>query len=534
MMQDELSNFEPFERREREVEVAARSIVALCRSDALGRGWRPKGVDEVAILLESLGYSSEVVAELWYPDLFALARDVTALIEKYVTDDERTASQGTSWFVRACRDYAIGSLYAGPWIIAVLGLAVFGASLWSSLSTPLHLATAIALGAYVAQLISGFFSQGVARRLTFYFLQDNGPLMCWTFDRLVVLSFGMIALVGVALWLLMRPFYGDPDAWLSAVFAAGSALFQLSLASLYTLRRFGWIIGISLFATLVTGLTFAVLFHRHVDLPWEPATLALEVGAIGGAVFLFTRLTLARRSRKNEEFVAPNYAPLVASTIPYALFGLCYFAAILVDRIFAGIASTSEHGFAYAATYELGADLALIAMVPVTGVINVILEALPTRILSGASIGIAEREPLGRPMARFYLVSVLALLAAAAIATILGDVVGAWALHSPRLGGDPAALFVLRGATVGYALITVGLLNAQLLFFLSRPRWALVAAVLALCASLLWCSTAAILQLPAQTMVGGLCCAALVFAVVTFVAAHHWMRHFTYAYYAAY
>ncbi|MBV8150361.1 MAG: hypothetical protein JOY59_02290, partial [Candidatus Eremiobacteraeota bacterium] len=110
------TDFEELERRDLALEEAARSVVAIAREDQFGREWRPKGIDEVAILLESLGYSTDVIKELWYPSVFALATDVSKLVDKYVTDRERIEAKDEHWFKRACRDYAIGSLYSGPWI----------------------------------------------------------------------------------------------------------------------------------------------------------------------------------------------------------------------------------------------------------------------------------------------------------------------------------------------------------------------------------------------------------------------------------
>ena len=533
---DSTADFEPFERRAREVEVAARSIVSICRNDDFGRGWRPKGVDEVAILLESLGYSSDIVAELWYPDLFALARDVMALIDQYVSDEERTAGRDVSWFVDACRDYAIGSLYSGPWIIAVIGLAVFGASLWSSLSTPLYLATAIALGVYVAQLVSGFYSQAIARRLTFYFLQENQGLMRWTFERFIALALGTTLVASLVLWVGLRAAYGNPDAWLAASFCAGSAIFQLSLVPLYTLRRFAWIIAIATASTLVTGVTFVLLFHRHVDVPWEPATLAVEIGAIGALVLLTTYRWLARGARNTStDFVPPALRSIVSSTLPYAAFGFFYFGSILCDRIFAGIATAGGHGYAYSAVYELGADVALLAMLPVTGVVNVILEALPKRILAGATVGIGASGRMQAGMARFYALGVLAVLGSTIAAVLLGETVGALVVASPHLGGgNPDALLVLRFSVVGYALIMLGLLNAQLLFFLSRPLWPLIGSAAACVVSIAWGSVALLMHAAPGAMVGGLVCGALAFVIVTTIAAASAMRRFTYTYYAAY
>ncbi|MHB8178836.1 MAG: hypothetical protein ACYDA5_06780 [Vulcanimicrobiaceae bacterium] len=530
--------FEPFERREHEIEVAARTIVALSRKDQFGRGWRPKGVDEVAILLESLGYSPEVVSELWYPDLFALARDVNVSVERYVTDEERNEPPDISWFTRTCRDYAVGSLYSAPWIVAVIGLAIFGASLWSSLSTPLHLATAIALGVYSAQILSGFFAQAVARRLTFYFLQDNDALMAWTVGRFVLIGLLVTLTASLLLWLILRPFYGDPDAWLAASFCAGSTLFQLSLAPLYTLRRFGWIVVLAVTAGLITGLTFVLSFHRIINIPWEPATLAGEVGVLGLLGLGATLLWLSRRARRaTTACVPPRFSSIVASTLPYAVFGALYFLAILTDRFCAGIAAGKVHGFIYASSYELGSDIALLAILPVIGVINIMLEALPRRILRGAKSSIVDRTHFDGAMLRFYLLGIVGVIVASALATGIGELVGPRLIFSPTLGSLAHAdvtLAVLRIAIPAYGLFMFGLLNTQMLFFLSRPAAPILSIALATLATIAWSTWALLHGSPPATMVYGLAAAGFVFAAITTVATIRTMRHFSYAYYAAY
>ena len=531
--------FGAFDERAAKIDSAARSVVALCRDDQFGRGWRPKGVDEVAILLESLGYSPEIVAELWYPSLFAFASDVSAIVDRYVSDQERAGQTDTNWFVRSCRDYAVGALYSGPWIIAVLGLAVFGAALWSSLSTPLHLATAIALGVYGALVLSGAFSQAIARRLTFYFLQDNAVLMLWTLNRFIGIAVAAFVVIGIAGWLVLRTMYGDPDAWLAASFFIGSGIFQTSLAPLYTLRKFAWIVGVSLFATLVTGLTFLVLFHREVSLPFEPATLAIEVAGIGLAVMAVTVGWMRRRAQAaggSRDLVTPTRRAIAAGAAPYALFGAAYFFMIVIDHIFAGL--TNGFPYAYRSGYELGCDLGLVAIIPVVGVINVMLENLPRRILAGAASGIEAGAPFDRAMLRFYLIGAFGVFVAIALTVALAETVGIFVLDHTLLGLSGAAgieaAFVLRYATVGYGLLMLGLLNCQLLFFLSRPAAAVRASVVG--AGVVFAGSLAVVLLhrPTADCVYALDSGIFAFLIITTISAVRTMSRFTYSYYAAY
>ncbi len=533
------TGFQAFDDREQRIEEAARTVISACRGDQFGRGWRPKGVDEVAILLESLGYSPEIVGELWYPTLFDFATDVTATIEKYVTDDERAERGDTNWFVRTCRDYAIGALYSGPWIIAVLGLAIFGASLWSSLSTPLHLATTIALGIFGALVLSGAFAQAIARRLTFYYLQDNAPLMLWTLDRFTTISLATFVILGILGWFGLRFTYGDQDAAVAAGFFVGSGFFQTSLSPLYTLRKFFWIIAIAVLATAITSLTFVLVFHRVVAEPWEPCVLAAEVGIIGLLVMAITLVWMRRKANQaggSRDLVPPTTRAIIAAAIPYATFGACYFLMIVIDHVMAGF----HDGFPYRYRlgYELGTDVSLVAIIPVIGIINVVLEQLPRRILGGAAATIGHGTPFDRSMLVFYARSVAAVILGAILTVGLAIVIGTWVLRYSVLGlhgpqGDEAA-FVLNYAAIGYGLLMVGLLNCQLLFFLSRPRPAVVASAAGASIVLLGAILIAILGYPAAYTAFALDLGIFVYVLVTTVATVRTMARFTFSYYAAY
>ncbi len=534
-MKVDFAGFSVFDDRQLRLETAARSVVAACREDRFGRGWRPKGIDETAIVLESLGYSSEVVAELWYDSLFELAHDVNELVEKYISDGPAPATDEPHWFMRACKDYAVGALYSGPFIVAILGMAAFGAALWSSISTPEHLATAIALGVYAALVVSGIFSQVIGRRVVSYVLQDNYRLTTWFLDRTLALAVGVFALLGLLGWLALRPFYGEQDAGLAASFFFGAGLFQVALAPLYALRRLLWILWISVATTALTGATFVLSFHRRIVLPTEPATLAAELAVAGLLTIVGTLWWLRRRiGRTHGRILPPSRRAVVRDSLPYAIFGAGYFLMIIVDHVAAGLHNGLP--YAYRATYELGTDLALLAIVPVVGVINVVLEVLPRRILAGSRLRIAEISPFDRHMKRYFLAAAAAVVGATLLAALLAATLGHVLLRHVGLAGAPApaTLFVIRYAAVADGMLMLGLLSSQLLFIVNQPRIPVLAAVLGVAVNLTIGIVVDAARLPVGWCVFGLDAGVAAFVVLTTVAAYRTMSRFTYAYYAAY
>ncbi|GAC1493967.1 MAG: hypothetical protein NVS1B2_09800 [Vulcanimicrobiaceae bacterium] len=532
-----IDQFAAFEDRQLQIEIAARNVVAACRSDRFGHGWRPKGIDEVAIVLESLGYSTDVIVDLWYDSLFAFAGDVAKLVDQYVTDLERVETRDMRWFVRSVRDYAQGALYSGPWIAAVIGLAVFGASLWSSLSTPLAIATSIALGSFGGLVASGTVSQMIGRRIAVHQLEDDPALVSYVLERILGVSTLAFLTIGIAAWLALRATYGDIGAALTGIFFFATALFEVSLAPLYSLRRFRSIALVSIVAISTTGLTFTLAFHRVVDVPTEPATLAAEVALVGAIVLIATMRWLRGKADADTRVkLRPAMRTIVRTTLPYGLFGALYFFTIVVDHLVAGVGPSGR--YAYRAGYEFGCDIALVATIPAIGMINVAMESLPRRMLACAARGLDHIDIFDREMRDFYIRSAACVIGLTAIAVVLAELLGPRLLAHSVLGthgnDDTEALFVLRYAAVAYGILMLGLFNTQLAFLMSRPIGPLGAAATAVLVNAVIASASRVAGLSPAFCVFGLVAGVVVFAALTTVSAYRVARDFTYHYYAGF
>jgi hypothetical protein len=208
-------------------------------------------------------------------------------------------------------------------------------------------------------------------------------------------------------------------------------------------------------------------------------TAPIEVGTIG-AVVMFATLWWARRYAQSgtRNIQPPALRSVVGAALPYAGFGAAYFSMIVLDHVAAGLRDGSP--YSYRAGYELGCDIALLAIIPVVGVINVALESLPRRILHGASAGISQGNLFDRDMTRWYVWSLFGVCAATVVAVGIAELIAPpliaqAASENGAVGTE--AMFVLRLAAVDYGLLMLGLLNCQLLFFLSRPIAPLVASI---------------------------------------------------------
>lgn len=535
-----LDDFSRIEERERSIEVAARTIVSLCKQDRFGKGWRPKGIDEVAILLETLGYSQEIVEDLWYTNLFAMAADVAALVEKYVADERVEEQRDAGWFTRACRDYAIGSLYAGPWVVAVIGLFVFGAALWSAVDTPVVLVTTASLGVFGALVVSGFFTQVIARRLAFYYFQDDYAMMRGITDRFVWLGTSALAIVALlAAGLMALGGFGALESVLGGAYLFASGVFQLALAPLYTLRRFSAILGIVAAAVLASGVSFRLGFNGSVVEPWEPIAQSALIALLGLAVIAGTTIWLRRlagaRIIKGDRG-DPWWPAVYESVRPYGLFGALYFLAILVDHVAAGMSHPGR--YAYNTLYEFGAGVGLFAAIPLTGAVNVALERLPALILSGAAgYRIGEEDAFNRRMLVFFLRALAAMCAVGVISWLAVVPIGLHLLAhlAPAQAADLRIEDrVLEISAAAYTVLMLGLFGCQLLFFLSRPRAPVAGALSAVAVSASVGTWSVLAHAGDVAPAYGLLAGTLVFAAIALLGAYRALRAFSASYYAAY
>jgi hypothetical protein len=390
-------------------------------------------------------------------------------------------------------------------------------------------------------VVTGFFSQAVARKLIFYYLQDNFPMIEWIMVRFAVRGVLALALGTLALFaILVLTGYDRTESLLGAAFMAAAGLFQLSLAPLYTMRRFVWLVSVGVVTALATALVYRVGFGGKVVEPWEPLAAAGTVALAGIASMLVTFAWLhaqARKDRKGGQLFPPRWKAIAQSVRSYQAFGALYFLAIVVDHVGAGL--LYGHGrYTYNPNYELGADIGLLAIVPLTGLINVILERLPPLLLGASTrFRIGQEAQFNAFMRRYFTASLCAFGAVGVVSYIVLLPIG---LHliahaSGAAGLDlPHARLVLYISAVAYVLLVTALFASQVLFFLSSPQWPLagiVAAVAIVAGVAAW---AVLVHASSIAPVYGLLAGMIVFCCASVVGAYRAVNRFAYSYYASY
>lgn len=454
----------------------------------LDRNPEPRNLRDVAVALESMGYTTTGARALGFDDVFALALAVFDLTYLYYVPRTAIPPQTQGTWRRFANDYLAGSWYAVPWIMSMMVLFVGRVALWSSLDATPQVAAMVSLAFVLAAVLAGGCSQMLARKGTFYFLQGNYALVRWVVIRFLVYGVSTAVLaIGSVYALYVVPTYGLRLGQIFAEFAVAIFVFLLSAAPLYMLRRFSTL-AVATGLALVVTLAGAHLSGGEVNGIRHAQLLGLAVAS--GAMVVVAASYVAMRTQtdtgEGDTLVTvkpPTLRVVLWHAAPYGLYGSAYFVMILVGPVVAGFAYGHSLGvdqYVYPSTFEGSVDLALLELVVLLGLVHASIERFGRRLIpmlehQSLDCWSEARTALRRQWIRSVgTVCVLSVVVAWITPRLLVSLLPASLTASVRSPGGLAALEV---ASFGFALIPVGMLCSQYLFFLGRPRAAVVGAI---------------------------------------------------------
>ncbi|MGH9306225.1 MAG: hypothetical protein ACRD0I_04990 [Acidimicrobiales bacterium] len=468
---------------------------------------QPQNPFEVAVVLESGGYDQSAARRLGSPDVFDLARRVFEVIDLYSPSPaelRRHASRphqsalspappGSAGAVRAGADQdritarllARCVFYSLPWLLAVIALAVSRVSFWSTITT-VQFSSAISLALFVSLILTGAVIQAFARRGTFYALQGNRALLAWTTRW--TLGGGVAAVVIVFVGMYFGLEYGlaayTPDANRSFLwFGLSISALLLSLAPLYMARAFGLVTlaaGSGALFVIVAGK--AITHGNYID-PFVAMHVQLVaiwiVVVLAGAAdwFVLRRFTVPTGAVAHDRVRPPHLGAAARSVAGYAAYGACFFLLIIADHLVVG---GLWHGhFVYDGHYELAVGVGLLVLIPTLTYVASVSEIFPGVVRSCLTrYSVSRADEMRRDMRAFYAGHLRTLgavgLGAAGVLLVAG---AAFATASSITAGLAGVYGIFAGALASYLLLSVGVLNAGLLFSLSRPAAPALAAV---------------------------------------------------------
>ncbi|MGH3321655.1 MAG: hypothetical protein ACRDN9_16070 [Streptosporangiaceae bacterium] len=529
---------------DRDLHVEARSVLTLSPE--------PQNNFEVAVILETQGYTDEMARSLGSPDIFALAERVFAVLSLYtgdtIADAARPATEPASAAPAASRMPVLilrGLLYSVPWLFALAALLVSRVSFWSTITT-VQFSSTISLALFVALVLSGGFVQAFARRGTFYALQGNFPLLSWVTRWTLGVAVLVALLVCGGLYVLLEwglRAYTPSATWAFLWFGLSITGMLLALAPLYMARAFG-----AVAVTVGAGAVFLILagqYITHGDYINPYTAMRVQLVAIWVVVVLATAadmIVLRRAVVSGADPLAgpvrpPRLSAVARSVGGYAAYGACFFLLIIVDQLVAGGLWRGQ--FVYDGRYELAVGVGLLVLIATLTYVVAVSERFPHVVRAALRrYSVAEVVRLRGHLASFYRrhLAVLLLIGIGAAVTLL-----ALASWSPGFAAifstHPsirAVIGLFGGALTAYVLLSVGALNSGLLFALARPAAPALGTALGSLVSFVVGGLAGWIWQPEAGALLGLVAGTALFGAVTTHVAWRAFRDFDASYYRAF
>jgi hypothetical protein len=444
----------------------------------------------VAATLESRGVrDSDAVVRYGCADVFDLAERVLVRCRARARPVPSVPTPSRSLRVRLRRFggfYARGGFFFVSMALQMAALIAFGYAQWASVNFTLTQASVVALAAGTSFLASAGVVQALGHLGPRFREAGKGMLterLLWS--CLAVGAIGAVAVGGVLVGLnalLGAPYPGHLVAIGIAYYLLLAAL-GLANGVLYTLHAYA-----AMAIATVTGLASVLILHSVAGLGiYASQWIALGVSV---AVALGWGAAVLRRDarRTAADLRVARFEPwrlLVRAAMPSFWFGTLYFAFVLCDRLVAWSAGDHPLPLWFNVDYEIGLDLALVAVVPGLAFLEPVVEAFSARVFSTqerfAAGAVAQYND---HLLRFHRRRLLAAggLALAGVALAWGGVL---ALDSAGALGTLAGFargtvspHVFVWGAAGYVLLTLGLLSASVLMALGRP-WLVIGALVA-------------------------------------------------------
>jgi hypothetical protein len=134
---------------------------------------RGKPIDywEIAALLEVYGLRDVDAKEYGFNNIFDMAKYMQRYVDDYDYEEKHFEEKIPPTFRRIIVNYLKGLAFAMPMFLQVFFTLVLGYGIWSGLNIDKLNATLIALGTFLALLVTGGFIQAIGRKGLFYLKQ---------------------------------------------------------------------------------------------------------------------------------------------------------------------------------------------------------------------------------------------------------------------------------------------------------------------------------------------------------------------------
>jgi hypothetical protein len=449
---------------------------------------------DVLVFLEVLGYDDRTAKKNGFENLQELAKYVYHFVDVY--DEERTDTvKSQAMEVPSTKKRLAESLsMIFPWLGSLVLLFVTGVSLWMAWGLPTDVTTAFLAGVFLGLVVTEGLLQNYNRLFSFYYSQTNIGEVKRSIKRSYALA-GIILSGVVAFLYGISILFQIPTelASIAAVSTVTISIHRVSYVLLYALKKlahiavsyalaFAVLAGIFFLATDIIpdvtmryfaalGSAFAVLAgfaaYHHYKIMGQSSTSIVAKNA----PHFYSPLTV------NDNTITSRFGVQLWECLPYFMFGTFYFVLLFADRaiswFFNPVTVAAANGtilpLSFNSVYHIGADLALLVILPVAIIQYVITSPIYALVHNRAiTLKVSERKKID-----WFLRYSYRKLMAASIAVSIGCAV-ALNLLAPtiigELGGSEASLRILAFASAGAVFLSMFAANAVFMIFLGKAK----------------------------------------------------------------
>jgi hypothetical protein len=448
---------------------------------------------DVLVFLEVLGYDDRTAQKNGFVNMQELARYVYNFVDAY---DDNSGGRASFEMPMPSKGKRLAESLSMifPWLGSLVLLFVTGVSLWMAWDLPADVTAMFLAGVFLGLVVIEGLLQSFHRLFSFYYSQTNIGEVKRSIKRSyalagVILSGTIAALYGASM-LAGIPFELVAIAAISTVTIS---LHRISYVIMYALKKLAHLAFsyTGAFAVLVAvfflmpdvipdvtaryfaalGSAFAVLcgfavYHHYKILGQSSTSIVAK-----DAPHFYSPLTV------NDNTLASRFGVQLWECLPYAMYGSSYFVLLFADRIiswfFNPVIATAANGtvlpLSFNSVYHIGADLALLVILPVA-IMQYVMAAPIYVLVHNRAVNLKVSE--SRKIDLFLKHSYRRLMAA----TIAVSVAGALVLNlaAPMiigyLGGSEVSARILLFASGGAALLSVFAANGIYMIFLGRVK----------------------------------------------------------------
>ncbi len=449
---------------------------------------KPLDFWEVAALLEVYGVRDiDAKNEYGFENVFEMA--------KYLFEHFRESKQyGVKRLVeaeelpplkqRVIKNFFRGLAFAMPMLLQIFFTIVFGFALWSNVHLDVTDATVMALGTFLALVVSGGSAQIIGRKGLYYLKMNEKILSGKIMQVLLWQSFAKILLIAFFFFVANAIFYIFSDYLLYlflATFVLLSMLFTIS-SVYYVFEEYD-----KIFYFYFIGILFVFLFHYLFGIGFPNAQfLAILLLNVVFFLFAWRKTEALKKSEESEGAILPRVSMLIYTLLPFYVYGVLYFIFLVMDRMIAWNANSVDRGYFvwFDVSYEIGSDLALLVLILAMGFVEIAVYEFLYKLndeifkytLDQYSKFNEKIQNFFARLTKFFIFYLIGTIIFVSVLVVLLKLFG----NAQNLPLNANALFVFFMASVAFGFLAFGLFNTLILFSFSRQGVVVKAIALAI------------------------------------------------------